>query len=99
MMQIVACRRAKAVGTLPPKFSGLHTFKGGFTRCLAPRLLSCLRIRRAVASLTERLDTGLAAHDYPDGIPTRSKKTRHCRAALAPSLVIKNQDESDWKAT
>ena len=38
---------------------------------LAPRLLSCLRIDVAVAVHAARLDTGLAAHDYPGGIHTR----------------------------
>ena len=37
----------------------------------APRLLSCLRIDVSVPSHTTRLDTGLAAHDCPGGIPTR----------------------------
>jgi len=38
---------------------------------LAPRLLSCLRIDVSVAVHAARLDTGLAAHDYPGGIHTR----------------------------
>ena len=35
---VVACRRVKPVGTHQPKFSGLNTFRGGFTRylCTSP---------------------------------------------------------------
>jgi len=39
---VVACRGAKPVGTLQPKFSGLNTFKGGSTRylCTSPAYLA-----------------------------------------------------------
>ena len=37
----------------------------------APRLLSCLRIDVSVTVHAARLDTGLAAHDYPGGTRTR----------------------------
>jgi len=53
------------------KFSELNTFKVGITHYPCTSQLSCLRIDASVTSHTARLDPGLAAHDYPGGIPTR----------------------------
>ena len=70
--RIVACRRDKPVGTHPRKnFRGSTPSRSASPVTLAPRLLSCLRIDAPVTSHIARLDTGLAAHDYPSGIPTR----------------------------
>ena len=38
---------------------------------VAPRFLSCLRIKHIVTDMPARLDTRLVASDYPDGIHTR----------------------------
>ncbi|CRI67258.1 hypothetical protein THIOKS1500020 [Thiocapsa sp. KS1] len=50
---------------------------------LAPHLLSCLRIDAPVTSRAARLNTWLAAHDYPGGTRTRLN-TRPCQAAPSP---------------
>jgi hypothetical protein len=52
--------------------SGLNTFTvWGPPRSIAPRLLSCLRIKLHVAAQPARLDTGPMASHYPGGIHTR----------------------------
>jgi hypothetical protein len=50
-------------GSIPSRSAPPVTF--------APRLLSCLRIGVSVTAHAARLDTGLAAHDYPGGTRTR----------------------------
>ena len=70
--RIVACRRDKPVGTLQRKtFRGSTPSRSASPVTFAPRLLSCLRIDTAVTTRAARLDTGLAAHDYPGGTLTR----------------------------
>jgi hypothetical protein len=70
------------LGLLPaggtnPSALPTHSFRGSTPSraappaTFAPRLLSYLRIDVSVAVHAARLDTGLAAHDYPGGIPTR----------------------------
>ena len=68
--RIVACRRDKPVGTLQRNFRGSTPSRSAPPVTFAPRLLSCLRIDTHVTARTARLDTGLVASDYPDGIPT-----------------------------
>ncbi len=64
-----------AAGTNPSALSN-HSFRGSTPSrsdspvTLRPRLLSCLRIRTPVTGRPARLDTGLAASNYPGGIPT-----------------------------
>jgi putative transposase len=56
----------------------------------APRLLSCLRIDAPVTSRAARLDTGLAAHDYPGGTSparTRGLARPHCPSHWLGDLV------------
>ena len=52
------------------KFSGLNTFKVGFTRYPYTSPAFCLRICTSVTGRTARLDTVPVASDYPGGIPT-----------------------------
>ena len=69
--RIVACRGDKPVGTLRLNFRG-STPSGSASPVTAHLAsLSGLRINASVTSYTARLDTGLAAHDYPGGTSTR----------------------------
>ena len=59
----------KSVGT-PNHLYGAQHFQGRLLPVtFAPRPLSCLRIDALATSRFARLDTGLVANDYPDGIP------------------------------
>ena len=67
----VACRGAYPVGTLQRNFRGSTPSGSASPVTFAPRLFSCLRIVASVTLRAARLDTGLAAHDYPGGTLTR----------------------------
>ena len=62
--------------------SGLHPSQSALSVTIAPRLLSCLRIKQPIAGLPARLDTWPGASSYQGGIHTRSI-VRHCQAATA----------------
>ena len=62
--------------------SGLHPSRSALSVTIAPRLLSCLRIKQPIAGLPARLDTWPGASSYQDRIHTRSI-VRHCQAATA----------------
>jgi hypothetical protein len=77
----VACRGDKPVGTHPCSFRGSIPSRSAPPVTLTPRLLSYLRIDAPVTSRAARLDTGLVASDYPDGVPPariRSLARPHC---------------------
>jgi len=73
----IAQRRLLPAGGTNPSALSNQNFRGSTPSrsappvTFAPRLLSCLRIDASVTSRAARLDTGLAAHDYPGGILTR----------------------------
>jgi hypothetical protein len=70
--RVVACQGDKPVGTLQRQnFRGSTPSGSAPPVTFAPRLLSYLRIDAPVTSRAARLDTGLVAHDYPGGTPTR----------------------------
>jgi hypothetical protein len=75
--------RSKAV------ISGLQSSRRLVTN-IQPRLLSCLRIKCAVAITPARLDIGLVASHYPSRTHT-CQNARHCHAATKtrPTLTCR----------
>ena len=68
----VACWRLETIGPFQCCHFGTPSpSRPGINRSIAPRLLSCLRIKRAVTVTPARLDTWPVASGYQDGIPTR----------------------------
>ena len=77
----VVCWRLEAIGP----FQGGHfgtplPSRPAISRSIAPRLLSRLRIKRAVTATPARLDTWPVASGYQGGSSTR-QATQHCHAA------------------
>ena len=75
-------------------FSGLQPSRSALSVTIAPRLLSCLRIKRPITGPPARLDTWPVANGYQGGIPTRSF-VRHCQvgtetwpAFLSPEIPL-----------
>lgn len=71
---------SKPSATSNAAISGLHPSRSALSVTIAPRLLSCLRIKQPIAGLPARLDTWPGASSYQGGIHTRSI-VRHCQAA------------------
>lgn len=68
----VACWRLETIGPFPTRsFRDSTPSRSALSVSIAPRLLSCLRIKRVVTSAPARLDTRPVASGYRDGISTR----------------------------
>lgn len=76
----VACWHLKTIGHFQYGHFGTETFTVGIILTIAPRLLSCLRIKQPITGLPARLDTWPVANGYQGGIYTRSI-VQHCQAA------------------
>jgi hypothetical protein len=79
--ETVACWRLETIGPLPRGHFGTSSpSRSASPVTIAPRLLSCLRIKHGVTAVPARLDTWPVANGYQGGTSTRSI-TRHCQAA------------------
>jgi len=80
----VACWTYDTIGLFPTRcFRGSTPSRSALPVTIAPRLLSCLRIKHDVATIPARLNSRPVASGYLDRLPT-CKTTRPCQAATVP---------------